>query len=101
MSVRRTHFKVEKLPEEARRFVDEELTKVANKLTLDSIRLELKARWGIEIAISSLSRYSRCFEHQKEKMAYLLTQAQEIMKQVDGAGLETLPLQPLRCIGLV
>ena len=86
--IRRTHFKVEKLPEEARKFVDEELTKVANKLTLDGIRLEIKARWGIEIAISSLSRYSRCFEHQKEKMVYLMGQAEKIMESLDGSGVE-------------
>ncbi|MDA2916458.1 DUF3486 family protein [Nitrospinae bacterium AH_259_B05_G02_I21] len=88
MSARRKHFKVENLPVEAKAFVDEELSKTTGKLTYDQITQEVEARWGEKIAVSSLSRYRGSFEHQKEKMAYLLEQAQEIMGQLNGLGIE-------------
>lgn len=86
--VRRKHFKVESLPEEAKAFVDEELSKTRKKLTLAQICDEVKAKWGENISQAGLCRYSKSFQHHQENMIYLLEQAESLMGRLNGTGIE-------------
>lgn len=88
MSVRRKHFKVESLPEEAKAFVDKELSKTRKKLTLAQICDEVKAGWNEDISQAGLCRYSKSFQHQQENMIYLIEQAGDLMGRLNGTGIE-------------
>lgn len=86
--VRRSHFKVESLPAEAKEWVDEQLVRTVDRLTYEQIARQVEDRWGVKLGVSSIHRYRYSFEHQKEKMAFLLSQAEELTDTLDGAGLE-------------
>ncbi len=86
--VRRSHFKVESLPAEAKEWVDEQLVKTVDRLTYEQIARQVEDRWGVKLGVSSIHRYRYSFEHQKEKMTFLLSQAEKMTDTFDGAGLE-------------
>ncbi len=86
--VRRSHFKVESLPAEAKEWVDEQLVRTVDRLTYQQIARQVEDRWGVKLGVSSIHRYRYSFEHQKEKMTFLLSQAEELTDTLDGAGLE-------------
>ncbi|MCH7921905.1 MAG: DUF3486 family protein [Nitrospinae bacterium] len=86
--VRRSHFKVESLSAEAKEWVDEQLVRTVDRLTYEQIARQVEDRWGVKLGVSSIHRYRYSFEHQKEKMAFLLSQAEEMTDTLDGAGLE-------------
>lgn len=86
--VRRSHFKVESLSAEAKEWVDEQLVRTVDRLTYEQIARQVEDRWGVKLGVSSIHRYRYSFEHQKEKMAFLLSQAEEMTDKLDGAGLE-------------
>ncbi len=86
--VRQGYFKVEKLPAEAKEWVDEQLVKTVDRLTYEQVARQVEDRWGVKLGVSSIHRYRYSFEHQKEKMTFLLSQAEELTDTLDGAGLE-------------
>lgn len=79
---------VEALPTEARKWVDEQLGPGGERLTYEQIAREVEAQWGVALGTPDIADYHGSFERHKRKLAYLIDQAEEMTRQVNGEGIE-------------